>query len=89
MVVTAADPALCGAVFSADLRSRYAGAVGIPVLLLVPVCVGDPGFRTDGNRLLEVQGLEGRNRKGNAPDHGRASFFGVGSGTNLQLIIRR
>ena len=58
MVVTAADPALPWAVFPANVRTSYTGFMGIPVLLLVSVCVGCFIFRADGNCLLEVQELE-------------------------------
>lgn len=57
MVVTAARPALSWVVLPTDIRTSDTGIVGVPILLLVSICVDHSIFRADGNRLLEVQEL--------------------------------
>jgi hypothetical protein len=57
MVAIAARPALSSAVLPADIRTSDTSVMGIPILLLVSVCVDHSIFRTDGDRLLEVQKL--------------------------------
>ena len=42
---------LFGIVLPADLRTRHTHLVGISILLLVPVCLGHPGFGINGFRL--------------------------------------
>lgn len=59
MVATAAHLALSRAVLPADVRTSNPGPLGVPVLLLVSICMGCFIIRADGNRLLEVQKLKG------------------------------
>ena len=56
--------ALSGIVLSATVRPRNAGAVGVSVLLLVSVRMGDLGFCTAGPRVSQAENLIDRLRSG-------------------------
>jgi hypothetical protein len=53
----AAATALPRTLLPTDLCSFYAGLVGIPVFLLVPICVGDRSVSAVGDRLSEAENL--------------------------------
>jgi hypothetical protein len=49
--------ALSGAMLPTDLRALYADSMGVPVFLLVSVCMGDRRFSAAGDRLSEAENL--------------------------------
>ena len=59
----AACAAVSGTVFSAGVRTGDSRAVGIPVLLLVPVHVGDSDRSAAGCCLLPTEKLKTENRR--------------------------
>src|ERR1700722_11436750 len=57
---SAACTALPGTLFSASLRAFSPSALGVPLLLLVSIRLGDRRIGVAGDRLLEAQDLETR-----------------------------
>jgi hypothetical protein len=49
--------ALPRTLLSTDLRALYADSMGVPIFLLVSICVGDRRVSAAGDRLSEAENL--------------------------------